>query len=365
MRQKKTPKELIRLLYNLSGSTLYGHVSFFQWQQEEKEKTACSDSSTLIQNRGSKPFVIGKYLPECPDGTGSELRVYGSVDFLLREIQRLVNEFIKTNKDWWISTKDTTDEQSKQFENFRYDSHVMDFIILVSTHARNLFHMLNDDAFNKKTIPKLNYENELNGNVRLGELFDILIHNRYYYFDGAHIRDIFSEKFNKGSPLSGQFMGYGINLAHFVNGIVDVVNAIKVNHLTRLLRAKFNKLSSKSSPQDIVFLVQNFQSFSELMKKKISTGGGRYDFMMQLMFGDVNNSEHTIWFQSPTIHIHQDLSKKEVEIRVKYSTKSESTNMETKEVSVGYMKFFDKVNNSFGEDKILSGSQNRISFTTN
>ena len=365
MRQEKMPKEFIRLLYNLSGSTLYGHVSFYRKQQEGKGKPACSDSSTLIQHRGSEPFVIGKYLPEHADGTGSELLVYGSVDFFLREIQRLVNEFIKTNKDWWVSTKDTADEQCKQLEDFRYESHVMDFIILVSTHARNLFHMLNDDAFNKKTISKLNYDNEPDGNVRLGELFDILIHNRYYYFDGARIRDIFSEKFKKGSTLSGRFMGYGIDLTDFVNGIVDVLNAIKVNHLTRLLRAKFNKLSSKSSPQDIVFLVQNFQSFSELMKKKIPASGGQYDFMMQLMFGGVKATEHTIWFQSPNINIHRDLSKKEVEIRVKYSTKNKSAKMETKEVSVGYINFFNKVDSSFGEDNILSGSQNRISFTTN
>ena len=80
----------MRLLYTKRDSRLYGHIAFYRRDHQDKTK--------MVQHRQSSPFVIGESAP------GSErVVVFGSVDFLLREIRRIVEDFRALNKQWWFS----------------------------------------------------------------------------------------------------------------------------------------------------------------------------------------------------------------------------------------------------------------------
>ena len=308
---------------------LYGYIAFFKHQQTKPY-------------RSSKPFVIGKYDPS------GRLVVYGSVFFLLLEIRRLIDEFLKKNQEWGISRTNVVDDSVLAEMDSQYNSYVMDFVILVSTHARNLFHLVNNKNITEKKIPLLDYEKKQDGEVYLKELFDTLIHNRYYFFDGGVIRDVFSERSRDNSRLDdSRLMGYGIDLQDYVQGISDVVDEVRMKHLTTILRGKMKTLSLDSKRQDVIFLIQNVHSFSELMKAKIPTES--YRQILTLMFG-TPTSPQTIFFEAPNIQINSNLNQKAFDITVRCG--KQKGKLESKMVTVGYEDLFAKVNELFGEDKL-------------
>ena len=340
-KRKHGLKEHMVLLYNAEHlPVLYGHVAFYKQQYPGQE-------TVTKAYRSSTPFVVGKYV------SGSDrFVVYGSVHFLVLEIRRLIGEFIARNRDWWVSRQKVVDDRSLGEMDFLYDSHVMDFVVLVSTHARNLFHLVNDKSVTGKTIPLLNYEKEQDGDVKLNELFDILIHNRYYYLDGGVIRDVFSEKFKERSRFAEKFMGYGIDLQAYVQGIADAIREVRMRHLTTILRGKMKHLRPDSKRQDVVFLIQNVHSFSDLMKTRIPTGN--YRLIEQLVFG---NHTEDIVYKSPEITINPDLQRKAFDIRVEWAKRSEYDGdrgkLKSDKVTVGYESLFDVVKTLFGEERLL------------
>ena len=133
-------------------------------------------------------------------------------------------------------------------------------------------------------MPKLDQDNQPDGEIRLRELFDTLVHNRYYHFDEARIRDVFSSDPPTKRSLSNRFMGYAFDLEAFAKTILDIVHEIQFKELTRIIRHRFKLLSSDSKPQDIVFLVQNVESLSHLLKTK--THSDAYGFIRNALFTD-------------------------------------------------------------------------------
>lgn len=340
-KQKHFLKEQMRLLYNdKHWPVLWGHVAFYKQQHPGQKMFTESYKS-------SKPFVIGKHV------LGSDrFVVYGSVHFLVLGIRRLIDEFTAMNKEWWFSRQKVVNDSSLGEVDFLYDSHVMDFVVLISTYTRNLFHLVNNEDITGKTIPMLDYEKKQAGEVKLNELFDILIHNRYYYFDGSVIQDIFSEQFKSKSQLASKFMGYGIDLQAYVQGVSDAINEVRMKHLTTILRGRMKHLSLDSKPQDVIFLIQNVHSFSDLMKTKIPTGN--YRLIENLMFG---NYIEDIVYESPNIEINSYLNRKAFDIRVRWAKRSEydgdKGKLKNKLVTVGYESLFTNVNALFGEERLL------------
>lgn len=354
------------LLYRKIDSSLFGYIAFYKI-----EHSAQGTETTLI--RESKPFVIGHYSTK-----ENKIEVYGSVVFLLEEIRRIVAKFIKGNNAWHAERLNLTSETKIRELDYEYDQKVMDFVILVSTHARNLFDLMG--RFNDRSIPRLNYNNSPDGVVTLRELFDTLIHNRYYYFDGGHIKDLFSEDFKKkNSALSGRFMGYGFDLFDFVTGISQVIEEVRVKHLTQILWGKFRDFTAESKPQDIVFLVQNMHALSELLKAKIPLKG--YEFMTRLIFDDLDEpvegatsvmlpdgttlETRKLVMESPQIRIARELNKKELEIYVRRAIGGHDQSLGREDlndhkVNIGFEDFFREVNKVFGDDRVLSGGSTQF-----
>ena len=355
------------LLYNEVDRRLYGHIAFYRKEQADQETAS-------KPYRASNPFVIGRY-STMPNG---KLEVLGSVAFLLEEIRRSINGFVVANNAWNAERSRLTKETDVANCDLRYDEKAMDFVILVSTHARNLFDLI--PRFNARSISRLDYHGSADGEVTLRELFDTLIHNRYYYFDGARVRDLFSDEFKKRkSALSGHFMGYGFDLLDFIQGISEVIEDVKVKDLTQLLWGRFTQFTADAKPQDVVWLVQNVQAFSDLLKAKIPTAG--YQFMMGLMFDELAGSvrgtgavkmvdgtivqTQQVVFESPSVGIARQLTRKEFEIRVRCAVGVQDrllTREDLKDhtVTVGFEEFFRKVNQAFGDDRVLMGSPRRF-----
>lgn len=365
--QASPPEEHMRLLYKKVDRRLYGHIAFYRRVGPDQE----FESKPF---RASSPFVIGRY-PVNGDG---RLEVFGSVVFVLQEIRRSINRFVDDNNAWNAERSRLAGENDTENLDLAYSQKTMDFVILVSTHARNLFDLIS--RFNDRSIPRRDYEGRSDGEVTLRELFDTLIHNRYYYFDGARVRDLFSGRFKKKrSALSGRFMGYGFDIVDFVKGISEVIEDVTVKDLTQLLRWKFKEFTTDSEPQDVVWLIQNVHAFSDLLRTKVPTKG--YEFMSRLMFDDLAKSvvgagsvttpnrttvhKRRVIFETPTIGIGPNLNKKEFQIRVRCALGRPdedlgSGDLEDRTVGVGFEAFFDKVNEAFGSDPVLTGPSRRF-----
>ena len=366
-KQTSSPAEHMVLLYKRVDQRLYGYIAFYKKDHPGQE---------IVKKpyRASSPFVIGRYSAD-QDGT---LEVLGSIVFLLEEIRRCIKNFVDDNNAWNAERSRFRSEAEIAEADLRYEQSAMDFLILLATHARNLFDMM--ARFNDRSIPRLDYQGSPDGEVTLRELFDTLIHNRYYYFDGGRVRDLFSDNFKKKkSSLSGRFMGYGFDILDFVKGISEVIEEVTVRDLTQLLWGRFKEFTADSKPQDVVFLIQNVHAFSDLLRAKIPTEG--YQFMTSLMFDDLAGSvpgtglvtkldataviTQQVIFEPPHIGIADELNKKEFKIRVQCAIGGPDQNLgrddlKNHTVSIGFEGFFGKVNEAFGNDRVLAGTTRRF-----
>ena len=337
-------KESLHLLYQKQGSKLWGVILFFRLDRASGDETR--------PDRQSEPFVIADYTR----GIDKPI-VYGSLMFLLSEIKRLINQFTAVNEAWWRERDRPTSRPLAGRLDLEYDRQVMDFTILLATYGRNLLDVVG--RLDRRTMPKLSHNNEPDGDIRLRELFDTLIHNRYYYFDGARIRDVFSDKPRAGRSLAKRFMGYGFDLDAFGRTIWDIVHEIRLKDLTQLIRQRFKALSVTSRPQDIVFLIQNVESLSHLLKSK--TWSDEYSFMRNALFASagLDRPDSPMKFQAPTVRIAPDLSHKRFDVHFRYGPATcdaapEEATIRRHHLEIGYVEFLRQLNAAFGEQRLLT-----------
>ena len=373
-RSTKSQREVMSLIYTRSGPILYGCIRFFG---------STGSDSGLTLHRQSSPFVISQNIGN------NDVVVYGSLYDLLGEIQRLCDDldsehksFRKTLHEAGVATSQAPSESGKKVIvsipdsdvanslYFEYIREITNVLILLSTQTRNLFDIL--PRFNKTRIPKFDYEGNNSGTIQLREAFDHLVHNRYLFVDGEHIVDIFSNKFTSKSSISKSFMGYKISWREFVSAIRDVTEQVSVKDATGLLRGRLRRLSSKSPHNDIVFLVQNLESFSQLLAKKIPDK--RYSTMLDLLFSNKSVDyilnlgkgekvvEETVTFTAPHVKILDELSAKKFNIRVRCKVEMrhdgkyliQEKDLTEHSIDVGYVDLFDRVNASLGQDALMS-----------
>ena len=374
-KNRQHSREIISLIYTRSGSCLYGCIQFFRPNDKQ---------DSVGPFRQSAPFVISQSIGK------NETVVYGSVHGLIQEIRRLLDDLSECNEKFnstlrlsGVNTEETRDSFGKRIvvtipEGEKGDKlfceyvrEVTNILLLLSSQTRNLFQLY--PRFNERCISQFDYEGNKVGSIPLKELFDYFVHNRYLFVDGEYVRDLFSDKFSSKSSISQKFMGYKISWREYIDAIRSVTDDVTMKDLTGLLRGRLKKLSSSSSHKDIVFLVQNLESFSNLLAIKIPDK--RYTCMLNLMFDERVNrrlvefrgkkekvEQVVTTFTAPHIKIHEELSEKKFAIRVRCkfdlggnsekSTKEEE--LENHRIDVNYEQLFDRVNNTFGNDSLLN-----------
>ncbi len=378
-KNRQHSRDVISLIYTRRGSRLYGCIQFFRPERKQQH---------VEPFRQSAPFVISQSIGH------EETVVYGSIHELIREIRRLLNDVSECNETFkstlrygGVNTDERRDSSGRIVVTipegekgdrlfYEYVREVTNILLLLSTQTRNLFQLY--PRFNNRCISRFDYEGNKVGIIPLKELFDYLVHNRYLFVDGEHVVDLFSDKFSPKSSISQTFMGYKIRWREYLDAIRSVTDDVKMKDLTGLLRGRLEKLSSSSSHKDIVFLVQNLESFSNVLAMKIPDD--RYKFMLSLMFderanqnlpdiGEKNESvEQIVTFTAPHIKIHEKLSEKKFAIRVRckftlrdnqeHPVKAEE--LDDHSIDVGYEKFFDLVNSVFGDDTLMNSSGRRV-----
>ena len=253
---------------------------------------------------------------------------------------------------------------------FEYTRDIKNLLLLLSCQTRNLYEIF--PRLNSESVSLLGYEGKVVGKVRVKEFFDYFVHNRYMFVDGEYVTDLFSTKFAKRSPVSDMFMGYRIKWRDYVAAILRSIEDVKIRDLTGLLKGQLTKLSPTSPHKEIVFLTQNLESLSQVLKTKIPTS--KYGSMLNLLFDGAVNERVArmdgvkgpmtakVTFTAPRVTIHEELAQKKFKIHVRCKLSfggretgvSDAEHLENFSRDVGYAEFFQLINDAFGSDALVT-----------
>lgn len=334
--------------------------------------------------RQSAPFVISDSI-----GPGETI-VYGSVSHLVHEVYRLLKDMYGhvVGVDAALSgsaqgssvlgqravLKQVPDDEKERRTYFEYSRRIANTLLLMSSQTRNLFQMI--PRLNKRSISLLDRTGNPTVSIRLTDLFDQFVHNRYFFLEGEYVLDLFSDKPPPRAPISQTFMGYSINWIEYVDAIDSAIQDVRIRDLTGLLRGRLKRLSVGSPHKDIVFLVQNLESFSELFAEKVPDE--RFRSMLNLLIPEVSTaylhsikpkgqdgeevSLTTFLGNGARVQIHEELDRKVFKLFVhcrcimrdnRGRILHEEPELIRRTVEVGYENLLDHLNAVFGDDPLL------------
>ena len=166
-------------------------------------------------------------------------------------------------------------------------------------------------------------------------------------------------------------MGHRFKFGEFLRVIEEAIDSITIKDLTTRLRGGIKSLNLDTPYQDIVFLVQNMESLSQVLEATIPTRG--YDFILNTLFPPSEIPEkvlsaagrrevkNTIRFRSPHVKICDEIDDKKVSIAITHDIEYRvagkvvhSALGQKRRKDVDYESFFDNVINQFGNEPLLT-----------
>lgn len=314
----------------------------------------------------SNPFIISKTV------AGREI-VYGSVlesiEKLLRVISRYVDQQKNATEEWftgrglevpephyrdgYAQVPFPESEPDAQF-TWQRELETQDAILLASIHLRTLLEAFGG-KFNRQRIVLYGYEDEVLGDVSLKDICDILMHHRYFVIHDMFITDLFS---HDQALAPKTFLGSKVSISDWIDGVIAVVNSIKVNDYTGMLISQLHRLSPDSEPGDIIFAVQNIHSLERVVRERMEYSRSRE--LLHTMFDPVVSDLFKgtrslapgeiiaipVQFTSPRFQIGDDLSNLKIEIRCTF-------NGAEKIVAVDYKELLTKIGQVYRDDILV------------
>ena len=219
-----------------------------------------------VENRWSeRPFVISRKM-----ANGDEI-FYGTVKRVLDKIQSQIDRLSRFGSETQaklqasgitplgddgsllpeseVSTR-IMDEQEELIENV---------LLEVSVNIRILSEIF-PDRLQQSTVKVYDYDDACVGDIRLSEIANLLVHNRYIVVKDHHVVDLISDKkFLIGRPQ----MGLKIDFIQYIEEVGKVINGIAVKDLASKLRCLIKNLSASSNIKDIIFVAQNLYALGE------------------------------------------------------------------------------------------------------
>ena len=357
------------LYYYAAPPLLYGHIRLLG-----------SNSAAHL----SAPFVISQTFGP------NETAVYGSVYDLLDKLACLFDDLRQLGSDMEeqlaqndiaVDTYADDGQTVRQLANddlsakiFRqYTTAVEKILLLIGVYSRTLFETF--PRLGQKEIPVYDYEKENAGSVSLRDMSNLFLHHKYFFLDGEFITDISTDR----RSLSKSFMGRRVRWREYVAAVTTTVNDVTIRDLTKRLASIVANLSIRTRRQNVIFLVQNMESLTRIMSDKI--GDPRYRNMLSLLFDEQVDEIHrenpvedgvqrkgtvqiteTVEFQRPHFQIHEVLAERSVQASVRMRVLVDGvpvggSELEERGMKVGYREFFRRVDETFGEDRLLDGSK--------
>ena len=344
------PHEIISVLYRKMetkvGHDLYVCIRCFREEYPGQE--------SIGAYRMSSPYVLLRQ-------NGSQKVIPGSVCESLKNLSWQLEQLVSSLRER-VARIEAAEGNRRGEEYYEYERDLTNNLVLISCLARNIFH----------TIPRLSQQFSMRmfdygGNpaaeMRLKELLDLFVHSRYMYVKNDYITDLVSEKLPERTVIANEFMGHKFKIEDFLSQIDKAIHSVTIKDLSTRLRGGIKSLTLDTPYQEMVFLIQNIESFSDLLEAMIPTGG--YDFILDILFppseipknvlsaAKGREVRYAIHLRSPHVKVSDRVDEKKVRIsvsgNVEYSVGGRVVDKRTEERAkeVDYADFFDRIIRAF------------------
>ena len=351
------------VLYKKHGSLLYGVIHVMR--------------EGLHDQQSSFPFIVSSHFRD------NEI-IYGSLINLMHKIASLLFRL----EQWQRDVEESMPEEIKSAKiealgsarnafalpETEYTSSLLQLqetkseetILLTSLHLRTLCEIFSGKG--NASIDLYDYEDNKIGKISLMKLANLLMHHRYFVVDGNYVHDVFSDKGQLLSDIKGmpsqRLFGSKFILTDLFNAMLTFLTEIRINDFVGVLRSRLERLTVDSEPKDIVFLIQNILSLSNIMQERFLDR--RFHKVMDLLFRDVygrhldrtkesgetGTFNYSFAFGKPEFKIDDELSKRRIAMTIQIDGKSET-------FKFGYEEFLGVLTEVYGEDPLLSIEQLR------
>ncbi len=350
------PRETMRLIYRPwetnVGQDVYVCVQYFREEYAEQQQVPVF--------RQSSPYVLYRQL-------GNRTVVPGSVCESLSNLGQQLDRLMESLRVQVAHLKESAGEEREQAYR-EYDRHLTNSLVLISCLARNLF-LTFPRLSEEFRLQMFDYEENDAGEIRVKDLLDLFVHHRYMNLHNQYITDLVSDRTPERTVAAAEFMGHKFKFLEFIARIREAAESVTIKDLATRLLAGVKSLHFDTTFQDVVFLVQNTRSFSDLIEATIPTRA--YDFMRDILFPvseipgaeigatDGGDVEEVIDFRNPHVEIGERLDEKKVKISVngtfEYKSGGRVLYRKTEERvrELGHEDFFLAVIQSLGQERLL------------
>ena len=342
------------------GTDLYGNIQCFEGKLRDDEPAN--------PFRISAPFVVARW-------HGYRQVVPGSVCGTLSNIRALIRELAQSTARMDARLEQLPRGPEKAALYDEYEREIANCLILVSCLLRNVF-----DIFPESTahyfVPIFDYEGKQVEEIKMRVLLNLLVHNRHMSLSNEFITNLFSDRLPAGTAIAEKFMGCKFKMNDFLGVVQDAVHAVTVKDLAERLRSNTEALTAHTPHHEMVFLIQNISSLSDLLHALIPTRG---HFLMNLLFPGISLPAEvtaaaegrlvtvTHRFRIPSVRLGNrvDADNKKIVVSGKgefhYTVNEREVHSESADCKkeIDYREFFDCVVAAAGDDSLLATSDRR------
>lgn len=321
----------IHVLYTSSAEPyLYGAFARVHGETPEAK---------LTQER---PFPVSRTLSD-----GHE-QVYGTVTEMLHEVDSSIDKirrFAQATETQAAAAEvsPSADDQSRPDSGLSdtilvdYEKLAKETLALVSITFRRLSEILPQLKDFRTNV--YDYDNNVVSQIRLSQVSNLILDNRYLCIRGQYIAGIVSDERCLGVvPQSG----LTIDILEYLQQVIRAINDISVGDLLELLRRELQTLSVSSNVNDVIFLHQHLYILGEVILERTSARGGPLEsFMNKAAEGyleklssrpEAPDTVHiSLQFTTPRICWDPDLDKGEITITARVNEQEEQLAMDQEE----------------------------------
>lgn len=346
------------------GTNIYAHIQCFRGKPSEGSVTAF---------RTSAPFSLA-----CRYGIREV--VPGSVVETLRNIRRLIERLSQSTVRSGARLDGLTKGAHKDAVYQEYEQEVTNALVLVSCHLRNVLHTF-PAVGEKLTVSMYDYEEKPTESVKMHTLLDMFVHNRYMHLHNEYITDLFSGRPPAGTVFAEKFMGYRFKVNDFLLAAQQAIRSVTLKHLATRLRSEMRRLTTETPHYDMVFLIQNVASLSNLLEALLPTGK---DVLWGMLYPTkevpavvvkrARGRDATVaaLFHTPRVRMGNrvDDDSKTISVSVegtfRYTVDERIVHSESadRETEVEYGEFFDRVIKAGGDESVLALSDQKDEIRT-
>ena len=204
------PREEIVLLYQ-TNETNVGHDLYVCIQCLRETSPG---QEPLGVYRQSSPYVLLWQ-------HGSRRVIPGSVCESLKNLSLELEQLTAALRDR-VTRIEAAEGDQRVEEYYEYARQLTNGLVLISCLARNLFHLF-PRLSERLSIQMFGYEGQEAGDMRVKDLLNLFVHNRYMNLHNEYITDLVSEKPPEGAVVTETFMGHRFKFHDFLTQIRQAI----------------------------------------------------------------------------------------------------------------------------------------------